>query len=94
MSDLDLRLVRYFLAVAEHRHFGRAAEELRVAQPSLSRQVRRLEEQVGARLFDRTAQGTQLSSAGTAFLPRARSLLRLADQPQPRPARPPIRAVW
>src|SRR5579863_9589451 len=56
--DLDLRLVRYFTVVAGHRHFGRAAAELRVAQPSLSRQIRRLEQQLGARLLDRTPQGT------------------------------------
>ncbi|MCD5348699.1 LysR family transcriptional regulator [Kineosporia mesophila] len=80
MTDLDLRLVRYFVTVAEHRHFGRAAQELRVGQPSLSRQIRRLEDSVGARLLDRTPQGTQLTTAGTAFLPRARSLLRLASQ--------------
>ncbi|MGC1756756.1 MAG: LysR family transcriptional regulator, partial [Trebonia sp.] len=57
--DLDLRLVRYFAAVAEHRHFGRAAAELRVAQPSLSRQIRQLEQQLGAQLLDRTPQGTR-----------------------------------
>jgi DNA-binding transcriptional LysR family regulator len=76
--DLDLRLVRYFTAVAEHRHFGRAAAELRIAQPSLSRQVRALEQQVGARLLDRTPQGTRLTAAGEAFLPRSRALLRAA----------------
>ncbi|HEY3867249.1 MAG TPA: LysR family transcriptional regulator [Actinocrinis sp.] len=78
--DLDLRLVRYFIAVAEHRHFGRAAAELRVAQPSLSRQIRQLEQQLGARLLDRTTQGTQLTEAGQAFLPRAKALLRSAAQ--------------
>src|SRR5579859_6507594 len=77
-ADLDLRLVRYFTAVAEHRHFGRAAAELRVAQPSLSRQIRGLERQLGARLFDRTPQGTRLTEAGEVFLPRARALLRSA----------------
>ncbi|HEY2241293.1 MAG TPA: LysR family transcriptional regulator, partial [Streptosporangiaceae bacterium] len=46
-ADLDLRLVRYFTVVAQHRHFGRAAAELRVAQPSLSRQIRQLEVQLG-----------------------------------------------
>jgi DNA-binding transcriptional LysR family regulator len=80
--DLDLRLVRYFTAVAEHRHFGRAAAELRIAQPSLSRQVRALEQQVGARLLDRTPQGTRLTAAGEAFLPRARALLRAAAAAQ------------
>lgn len=76
--DLDLRLVRYFTAVAEHRHFGRAAAALLVAQPSLSRQIRRLERQVGARLLDRTPQGTRLTEAGEAFLPQAMVLLRAA----------------
>jgi DNA-binding transcriptional LysR family regulator len=79
-ADLDLRLVRYFAAVADHRHFGRAAEELRVAQPSLSRQVSRLEQQVGARLLDRTPRGTRLTEAGEVFLPRAKALLRSAAQ--------------
>ena len=78
--DLDLRLVRYFTVVAARQHFGRAAAELLVAQPSLSRQVRRLEQQVGARLLDRTPQGTRLTEAGEAFLPLARSLLRSAGQ--------------
>jgi len=79
-TDLDLRLVRYFIAVAEHRHFGRAAADLRIAQPSLSRQIRQLEAQVGARLLDRDRQGTRLTEAGDAFLPRARALLRSAAQ--------------
>jgi DNA-binding transcriptional LysR family regulator len=79
-ADLDLRLVRYFTVVAERRHFGRAAAELVIAQPSLSRQVRRLEQQLGARLFDRTPQGTRLTEAGEVFLPRAKALLKSAAQ--------------
>ncbi|SRR5579875_614497 len=79
-ADLDLRLVRYFAAVAQHQHFGRAAADLLVAQPSLSRQIRRLEAQLGARLFDRTPQGAQLTAAGAVFLPRAKALLRSASQ--------------
>jgi DNA-binding transcriptional LysR family regulator len=79
-TDLDLRLVRYFTAVAEHRHFGRAAAELRVAQPSLSRQIRQLERQLGVRLIDRTPQGSRLTEAGEVFLPRAKALLRSAAQ--------------
>jgi DNA-binding transcriptional LysR family regulator len=79
-ADLDLRLVRYFTAVADRRHFGRAAEDLLIAQPSLSRQIRRLEQQLGARLLDRTPQGTQLTAAGEVFLPRARALIRAAAQ--------------
>jgi DNA-binding transcriptional LysR family regulator len=79
-ADLDLRLVRYFTVVADYRHFGRAAAALHVAQPSLSRQIRRLEQDLGARLFDRTPLGTELTEAGEAFLPRAKALLRSAAQ--------------
>ena len=79
MSDLDLRLVRCFTVVAEELHFGRAAAALHLAQPSLSRHVRRLEGELGVQLFDRTTQGTQLTEAGAAFLPRARALLRSAE---------------
>jgi DNA-binding transcriptional LysR family regulator len=79
-ADLDLRLVRYFTVVAEHQHFGRAAATLRIAQPSLSRQIRRLEQQLGARLLDRTPQGTRLTEAGAVFLPQAKALLRSASQ--------------
>ncbi|HEY0228434.1 MAG TPA: LysR family transcriptional regulator [Mycobacterium sp.] len=78
--DIDLRLVSYFVMVAEHRHFGRAAAALRVAQPSLSRQIRKLEQQLGVRLLDRTTQGTRLTEAGEVFLPRAKALLRSATQ--------------
>jgi DNA-binding transcriptional LysR family regulator len=78
VADLDLRLVRYFVAVAQHRHYGRAAAELLVTQPSLSRQIRRLEQQVGARLLDRTPQGTHLTEAGEVFLADAKALLRAA----------------
>lgn len=80
LVDLDLRLVRYFTVVAQRRHFGRAAQELHVAQPSLSRQVRRLEQQLGARLLDRTPQGTTLTEAGEVFLPLARGMLRSAAE--------------
>lgn len=77
-ADLDLRLVRCFTVVAEYRHFGRAAEVLHVTQSSLSRQIARLEHQVGARLVDRTPRGNQLTEAGEAFLPRARESLNSA----------------
>src|SRR6202046_3885745 len=76
--DLDLRLVRYFTVVAEHLNFGRAATALCIAQPSLSRQIRQLEHQLGARLLDRTPQGSRLTEAGEVFLPAARALLRSA----------------
>ncbi|MEV4604345.1 LysR substrate-binding domain-containing protein [Amycolatopsis sp. NPDC049253] len=78
--DLDLRLVHCFTVVAEHQHFGRAADALHVTQPSLSRQIRRLEQQLGARLLDRTPQGSRLTEAGEVFLPQAKALLRTAAQ--------------
>ncbi|MEU6439611.1 LysR family transcriptional regulator [Streptomyces sp. NPDC047046] len=78
--DVDLRLVRYFTVVAEYGNFGRAATALHLAQPSLSRQIQRLEAQVGVRLFDRSPQGSSLTDAGRAFHPRARALLREAEQ--------------
>lgn len=74
-ADLDLRLVRYFTVVAEYSNFGRAAAALHVAQPALSRQIQRLESQLGVRLFERTPQGSHLTAAGRAFLPQARALV-------------------
>ncbi|MEU9129979.1 LysR family transcriptional regulator [Kitasatospora sp. NPDC048540] len=79
-QDLELRLVRYFTVVAEHQHFGRAAADLHVAQPALSRQIQRLEKYLGARLLDRVPQGTRLTPAGQRFLPRAHALLQAARQ--------------
>lgn len=78
--DLDLRLVRYFTVVAEHLNFGRAAAVLHIAQPSLSRQIQRLEHDLGVRLFDRTPQGSRLTEAGRAFLPQAQAVLHAARQ--------------
>jgi DNA-binding transcriptional LysR family regulator len=78
--DLDLRLVHCFTVVAQHQHFGRAAETLHTTQPSLSRQIRRLEQQLGVRLLDRTTPGTRLSEAGEVFLPLALTLLSSAGE--------------
>src|SRR5258708_4038685 len=77
--DFDLRLVRYFTVVAEHGNFHRAAAALHIAQPSLSRQIQRLEQRLGVRLLHRTTQGTHLTEAGRAFLPQAEALLRSAE---------------
>lgn len=78
--DLDLRLVRSFVTVAEQQHFARAAALLGLPQPTVSRHVRRLEECVGARLLERTPQGSRLTEAGQVFAPRARALVRAAGQ--------------
>ncbi len=77
---VDVRRLRYFLAVAEELHFGRAAERLHIAQPALSRQIASLEAAIGALLFDRTRSNIHLTAAGEALLPRARDILaRVAD---------------
>ncbi|GAA3557317.1 LysR family transcriptional regulator [Amycolatopsis ultiminotia] len=72
---IELRHLRYFAAVAEELHFGRAAQRVRIAQPALSQQIRQLETFVGAALFERTSRSVRLTAAGAVFLPRARELL-------------------
>src|SRR5690349_19571737 len=73
--EIELRHLRYFLAVVETLHFSKAAERLGMAQPPLSQQIRRLEELVGHRLFDRTTRGVKLTLAGQLLAERARSTL-------------------
>jgi DNA-binding transcriptional LysR family regulator len=77
--DLDLRKLRYFVAVADRLHFGRAAEELHIAQPVLSRQVRALEKDLGASLLTRDSHGVALTDAGQQLLADAGPLLASAD---------------
>jgi DNA-binding transcriptional LysR family regulator len=76
---LDLRKLRYFVAVAEELHFGRAAERLYVAQPVLSRQVRKLEQELGIDLLVRTSRSVALTPAGLRLLDESRSLLAAAE---------------
>ncbi len=76
---MELRQLRYFVAVGRQRHFGRAATRLRVAQPALSRQVAKLEAELGLRLLRRHARGVSLTAEGEVLLARAEALLAEAD---------------
>ena len=75
MSDLEVRQLRYFVAVAEELHFGRAADRLGMAQPPLSRAIRELERQLGVRLLERTTRQVTLTPAGEVLLRDARTAL-------------------
>ncbi|MFD2470731.1 LysR family transcriptional regulator [Amycolatopsis silviterrae] len=83
---MDLRSLRYFVAVAEERHFGRAAARLHMTQPPLSRAIKQLETDLGATLLDRSPAGVALTAAGTALYDEARTLLAGADQARARVA--------
>ena len=87
MADVDLRKLRYFVAVAEQLHFGRAAEVLHIAQPVLSRQIRALEDELKVQLFVRDKRATELTPAGRQLLADATPLLASADALRLRVAR-------
>src|SRR5579859_1924472 len=73
---MELRHLRYFLAVGEEQHYRRAAQRLRGAQPALSRQIQMLEEESGFQLFERLPRGVKITDAGKLFLADARRILQ------------------
>jgi DNA-binding transcriptional LysR family regulator len=77
---MEIRHLRYFVAVAEHLHFGAAARALHTAQPSLSQQIRRLEAELGVELLERDRHGVSLTAAGYAFLGEARDVIARAER--------------
>ncbi len=80
MERLDLRLVEYFVVLAEELHFSRAAARLHIAQPSLSQQIRRLEELLGVTLLERTSRRVELTAAGETLLLEGRRVLRQSSR--------------
>ena len=77
---IETRLLRYFVALAEELHFGRAAMRLSISQPPLSVAIKKLEDQVQAQLFERNSKEVRLTAAGEHLLPRARQILTLTSQ--------------
>ncbi len=77
---MELRHLRYFVAVGEDEHYGRAAKRLRVAQPALSSQIRDLEREIGVQLFDRLPRGVRLSAGGKVFLEDCRRILQEVNE--------------
>lgn len=86
---MDLRKLRYFLTVAEERNLGRAATQLHISQPPLTRQIKQLEEELEVQLFNRTPRGMELTEAGELLAQEARNILSLVQQASENPTGEP-----
>src|ERR1700722_3212248 len=84
---MELRHLRYFVAIGEEQHYGRAAKSLGIAQPALSRQIQDLEKELGFTLFDRLPRGVKLSAAGRLYLDDARRILQEVEEAKLRAGR-------
>jgi DNA-binding transcriptional LysR family regulator len=91
---MEIRQLRYFVAVAEDQHFRRASARLHVAQPAVSEQIRKLEAEVGVRLLDRTSRSVELTSAGAAFFEDAQRILHDVDHAGHSARRAAARGQW
>jgi DNA-binding transcriptional LysR family regulator len=90
IDPVSLAQIQYFMTVAEEGHVGRAARALRIAQPAVSRQIRRLEDELGASLFVRTPRGMTLSEPGHIFLGHARAILERVRAAEEALRTPPV----
>ena len=90
---MELRHLRYFVVVGEEQRYGRAAEQLHIAQPARSHQIQDLEEEIGVKLFDPLPPGVKITEAGASFLDNARRILQQVNEATMRAGRRSPRAV-
>ena len=80
MTNITLKQLKYFDSLTRHRHFGRAAEACSISQPALSIQIRELENEIGAKLFERASRQVRLTGIGEQFSERVSNILKSVDE--------------